>query len=187
MNPFMEIWLGKEYVLTIWVPIALALNFYVCGVRIPAYTFRVTLGLFEKGKFTPYIGVIANIVFSIVFCKLFGVAGIFLGTSVAQLLSYSWVDPYLIYKYEFKKKLRIYFKKFAFYAIVLFLAYSVTFVVTSLMPWGGIKGFILKGIFTCLSVNGIFFVIFYKSEEFINLKNRFKSILKKREKNEDNN
>ena len=98
LNPFITLWLGEKYLLGMAVPIALAVSFYIDGLRNPGFTYRTTLGLFKKGKATPYIGAITNIVFSILLCKIFGVAGIFIATSIAQLLSYSWIDPYLIHK-----------------------------------------------------------------------------------------
>lgn len=89
-----SLWLGQNYVLEIAVSISLAISFFIEGLRNPGYTQRTTLGLFQKGRTTPYIGAITNIILSILLCKLFGVAGIFIATGIAQLVSYSWIDPY---------------------------------------------------------------------------------------------
>ena len=170
LNPFIELWLGKEYVLEISISIALAVSFFIEGLRNPGYTYRTTLGLFEKAKSTPYIGAITNIILSILLCKCFGVVGIFVATSIAQLVSYSWIDPYLIHKYEFKTPVSKYFKKYFGYAIMFTIIVSLTLLISKLITINGVGGFILKAIVVCIVPNLINLLIYYKTEEFIELK-----------------
>lgn len=173
LNPFIKVWLGKNYVLGMSVSISLAVSFFIEGLRNPGYTFRTTLGLFQKGKATPYIGAITNIVFSVILCKFFGVAGIFMATSIAQLVSYVWIDPYLIHKYAFKTSVRKYIKRFVLYASILILNILVSLGVASFIDISGLLGVILKAIAVCIIPNTINIIIFRKTEEFIALKNRF--------------
>lgn len=149
LNPFITIWLGNNYTLEIAISIALAVSFLIEGLRQPGYTYRTTLGLFQKGRMTPYIGAITNIIFSILLCKLFGVVGIFVATSIAQLVSYSWIDPYLIHKYEFKTPVKKYFKKFCIYAIVFVIDVLATMAVAGLIGIDGITRIDIKG-YNCL-------------------------------------
>ena len=102
LNPFVKLWLGNDSLLSFSVSLALALNFFVDGMRNPGFIYRTTLGLFSKAKITPYIGAITNIILSIVLCKFMGLTGIFVATIIAQLVSYTWIDPYLIHKYVYK-------------------------------------------------------------------------------------
>ena len=63
------------------------------------------MGLFSKGKYSPIVAAIINIVLSIVLGKYIGLMGIFLATSISRLLTTTWVDPYLIYKHKIDGKL----------------------------------------------------------------------------------
>lgn len=173
LNPFIELWLGEKYILEMSVSIALAVSFLIEGLRNPGYIYRTTLGLFEKGKFTPYIGAITNIVFSILLCKFFGLTGIFIATSIAQLVSYSWIDPYLIHKYEFKTSVKKYFKKFLIYLLAFTICTIITFFVSNLINLKGIIGLAIKMIIVIIVPNFFNLVIFYKSEEFGALKTKF--------------
>lgn len=173
LNPFIELWLGEKYLLEISVSIALAVSFFINGLRNPGYIYRTTLGLFEKGKFVPYIGAITNIIFSIILCKFCGVTGIFVATSIAQLVSYSWVDPYLIHKYEFKTSVKKYFKKFFTYFLVFMICTIITLFISNWINLKGILGLALKIIIVIIVPNFLNLAIFYKSEEFESLKNRF--------------
>lgn len=180
LNPFIRIWLGEKYILGIDVSIALALSFFFEGLRNPGYTYRTTLGLFQKGKATPYIGAITNIFFSIVLCKLFGVAGIFFATSIAQLASYSWIDPYLIHKYEFKTPVSKYFKKYIKYCLVFIFIAIVTLSVTYFVKSDGWIGLILKAIIVLIIPNFLNLIILCRTEEFNSLSDKIlKPIIKK--------
>ncbi len=173
LNPFITLWLGEKYLLGMAVPIALAVSFYIDGLRNPGFTYRTTLGLFKKGKATPYIGAITNIVFSILLCKIFGVAGIFIATSIAQLLSYSWIDPYLIHKYEFKTSVKKYYKKYFYYTMAFIVCVILTLIIANFIQLEGVIGLLLKGIVVCLVPNVINLVCFKNTEEFQELRKKF--------------
>ena len=166
LNPFIKIWLGENYVLGIEVAIALSVSYFIEGLRTPGYTYRTTLGLFQKGKITPYIGAVTNIICSVLLCKWFGVAGIFMATSIAQLVSYSWIDPYLIHKYEFKTPVSKYFKKFIMYIIIFAIEVLICLELSKLITVGGIQGLIINGVMVCIVPNLINLLVFYKTSEF---------------------
>lgn len=172
LNPFISIWLGQAYTLEIGVSVALAISVLIEGLRNPAYTYRVTLGLFEKGRTTPYIGAISNIILSIVLCKLCGVAGIFIATAIAQLISYSWCDPYLIHKYGFKTSSRKYFKKLIIYIGVFTINAGISFKLAEFIQFNMILDFILKVILVCAIPNIINLIVFRKTEEFKSCKEK---------------
>ena len=172
LNPFIKIWLGDKYLLGLSVSVALAVSFWFEGLRNPGYTYRTTLGLFQKGRITPYVGAITNIVLSIVFCKLWGVVGIFIATSVAQLVSYSWIDPYLIHKYEFKTPVSKYFKKFIMYVIVFAVSTSSTLVISNFIHINRWLDLILNAIVVCIVPNVINIIVFRKTDEFSELSNK---------------
>ena len=173
LNPFITLWLGSKYILNLSIPITLAVNFYIEGLRSPGYAYRTSLGLFEKSKSTPYIGAITNIVLSILLCKFFGVVGIFIATSISLLVSYAWIDPYLIHKYEFKTPIFKYFKKYLKYAICFTINSVICFTIVNVININGILGFIIDCIIVLIIPNLINFIIFNKVEEFQALKNKF--------------
>ena len=180
LNPFIDIWLGDAYILDISVPIALSVSFFIEGLRMPSYTYRITMGLFEKGKATPYIGAIANIIFSIIFVKWFGVAGIFWGTCAAQLVSYVWIDPYLIYKYRFKESFSKFIMKYAKYFIIFIIISVITYLLTRFTFDGKIITLILKSLVVLIIPNLLVFLLFRKSEEYLCLNQRIANLLKEK-------
>lgn len=166
LNPFIKLWLGNNYVLSISISIALAVSFFIEGMRTTGYIYRTTLGLFQKAQATPYIGAITNIILSIVLCKLWGLVGIFIATSIAQLVSYSWIDTYLIYKYEFKKSPANYYRKHMLYFVTFALQLFITSILCKLISLPSLISFIVKLVVVLIIPNLINFIIFKNSNEF---------------------
>lgn len=162
LNPFIEMWIGEKYLLPMSIVVAISLSFLIEGLRNPGYTYRIALGLFEKGKATPYIGAISNIILSILLCKIFGLAGIFIATCIAQLISYSWIDPYLIHKYHFDSSFRKYIKKYLKYAIIFTINVVITYNIAVLITVSGLLGFITK-LFVIIIITNIINILFLKN------------------------
>ena len=145
----------------------LSLTGTVNGVNFACYSFRTTTGLFEKAKLVPLFEVILNVGISIILAKYYGVAGVFLGTSIAKFLTFFWTDPKLLYNYLFEKKnMKLYFLKYLRYIFtVIVIGYIVCYlsslvVVKSYFIWF-VKAIIL-GILTLF----MFIISTYRTEEF---------------------
>ena len=193
LNPFIKLWLGMDYVLDQSIPIALAVSFYVNGIRNPAYIYRTTNGLFEKGKLAPYLCAIINIITSIILCKFLGVLGVFIGTSISQLCSLTWIDPILIHKYVFNNSAKKYFKKYLIYFLVFVINIVILQLLSNLIEDTGIVSFIIKLLIVAVIPNVINILIFRKSEEYKSSKETFlkpiisKIIKKVKRKGKDKN
>ncbi|HBC83894.1 MAG TPA: hypothetical protein DCZ30_00065, partial [Clostridiales bacterium] len=85
MDSFIIIWLGKEYILPEIVLFALVFNLYQKLMRNVYMSFKEAAGIFHEDRFIPIIEAILNIFFSIVLCRIIGLAGVFLGTIISGL------------------------------------------------------------------------------------------------------
>lgn len=169
LTPFIKIWAGKGYVLDDFTLIFLVLSIYIEGLRRPALMYRETLGIFKYGKQTPYIGTVVNIFSSIVLCKMLGVAGIFIGTSLAQLSSYSWIDPYLIHKKVFKTSFSKYLCKTFEYAVFFLVVVLVNKVLSIFLFGGSIYMIVLKTFLNIVIINMLVVLRYLKDQDFNNL------------------
>jgi len=180
VNDFITIWLGKEYLLSSLFVIIISINLYIEGIRKFLSTYRSTYGLFRQAKFMPLLGVIVNIVVSVVLVKKIGIFGVLLGTLISNLITFMWYDPYAIYKYVFKKNpIEYYFKNIGYLILFVSLAF-VCEKICNFIVIKGILGFIVHGII-CVSVPAlIILLIFYKSEYIQYLKSIIINKIKKR-------
>ena len=179
LNPFINIWIGEEYILRVSVVLALVLEFYVSGVQYAGYNYAITTGLFKKAKWGAFLSALLNIVLSILLGIKFGVFGIFLATGLSRLFVQTWLDPYLVFKYEFKKSPFIYFRKFVrnfiFVSINLIICYSIF----SNIVISNIISLLIYVILCALLSNIIFVVFFFNTWEFKDMINRLKFLVSK--------
>lgn len=178
LNSFIKIWIGNSYLLQYSSVIAIVLHFYINGVQFAGYTYRTTAGLFIKGKNTPIIAAILNIILSILLGYKIGLTGILLATSISRLLTTTWFDPYIIHKYEFKSSPIKFLRNYIIYFITVVINFGVCYSITSFIG-EGVVNFIIKSIIVVIVSNAIFIICFMRREEFKNILERVKILFNK--------
>ena len=180
VRPFVVIWLGEEYLLSIATVVALIFNMYISGIQFTGYTFRTTLGLFTKGRYIPVLTAALNIVLSIILCKYIGMTGIILATAISRLVTTTWYDIYAVHKYGFNTSPINSYIKYIYYFIIFVINATTCYFAINLIGIGGILGFVLKATLSAILPNVIFALFFHKLEEYNKLKNRLKGIFFKK-------
>ena len=112
IDDFMGIWLGSGYVLDAVTVAVIAVQFYLDMTRIISTCFTNATGLFVRDKARPLIKAALNIVISIAAVKMIGIPGVFLGTIISDIVTVTWREPYLLYRYVFKTGVGAYWKDF---------------------------------------------------------------------------
>lgn len=103
LQPFIQLWAGKMYLLSYPIVFVSCLNMYIFGMMEAIWTFRSTMGLFVYGKWRPLVSAVINIVVSIILAKGYGLIGVLIGTTITRLLTNVLYDPYIVYKYGMKR------------------------------------------------------------------------------------
>jgi O-antigen/teichoic acid export membrane protein len=177
LNPFIELWIGSDYLFSFDIVCIIVINVYVLGMRKSIYTFREASGLFYKDRWKSIFEAIVNLVSSIILAIYFGTFGVFLGTLISYVTVCSYVEPYILYKYGFGVKLREYFVKYFMYLIITVASCALTYYLCSFIVFGRFVSLLLKGLL-CLIVPNLIVVICYrKTSEYQYLKRLIKSFL----------
>ena len=164
---FIKCWLGTKYLLSNFVLFILVMNYYQ-NVSQRAYkNFKDAAGIWVEDKYNPIIEAILNIVCSIFFFKIFGLAGIFMGTIISSFVYWFYSYPKLIHNKIFKKSYISYYSELIFDILLFILTLYLTYNVSVLLPSTNIFiKLIIDIIICCLVPNIILLIIFHKSEEF---------------------
>lgn len=185
LEPFINWWLGAGLLLDKFAFIFILINFYLTGLRTSINMFKSKAGIFTNDKYIPLLEAVINLVISIVLVKYFGLAGIFIGTTISTVSMPLWVQSKLVYKYVFNKSVLEYFRQYFIYIILTIITGIITtFLCNILVPWTGFSSLVAKGIVCAVLTNLIYILIFHKTEEFeyilnivkpimMNIKNRF--------------
>lgn len=94
ITPFVQLWVGEGYVIDAWVLFVCMVNEFLFFARCPLWHAAVASGLFVVDKYVSLLGSAINLVVSIVLGSIWGMLGIFLGTSctlVIQIVLKEWL------------------------------------------------------------------------------------------------
>lgn len=167
LNPFVNLWLGNQYVFSQLIVFMILLNFFTSGMQNACTTYRETTGMFVKAKYSSIVAAVINITFSLLLVRMLGISGVLLGTVISRLVTYFWFDPYLLFKYIFKRTVKEYFLRYFYFSITVGVSTYITHVfANSFVMENLINKFIILGISSILIPNIMFFVIFNKTVEF---------------------
>ncbi len=180
LEPFINWWLGDGLLLGNFTFLVILINFYIKGMRGPISTFKDRSGLFSPDRFFPLYESIINLGASVILVKYFGLAGIFMGTTISSLLVPVWTQSKITYNMVFNKSVFVYFRAYLWFILLTLTTGFITTMACHLVPWSGFFALVVKGIICVLIVNVVYFIIFFKTPEFKYLWKVFKPMIEKR-------
>lgn len=167
IDPFIKMFFGEDYLMPKVVVYVIIFNTYILNINKANAIYKYATGHIEEDKYAALIGAILNLIVSIVLTKLIGISGIFLGTTISTLLTKSFVEPYIIHKYIFKKSMKYSVKRYINY---LFFTILISIIIINLVNIITISNqfvdFIVKGIITVISINIFIILVYHKSDEY---------------------
>lgn len=174
-----ELFYGKDYLMTFDIPLILAINFYTIGMLHAFYTYKSTLGLFRYGQYILFFTGIINLILDVILGRNWGTFGIYFATLVARLMTNIWYEPYAVYRYGLKKNPLLYFRRYGIFAIILTFTGGICYLLCRLCSFSVTWNIIVKMIICSIVPNGIFYICFRKTDEFQYLSNSAKEIISK--------
>lgn len=163
---FMEVWVGKEYLLSDGMVILFCVYFYSLRVGDIAAIYRQSAGLWWEDRFRPIIESVANLTLNIFMVKFWGMVGVIISTIVTVIaINIPWAS-YVLFKYYFRKDVRIYWKRIVINSLVVFIACLVTKIFSNFVGETGINALALKGMICLFLPNIVLYFIYFKTTEF---------------------
>lgn len=166
-NPFIEIWIGKKYLLSVPIVLIICINFYLKGMRYPLDTVKEASGIYKQDRYIPILQAIINLIVSIVLAIKFGLIGVLLGTTISFIILPCWNRPYIVYKYAFKSSPKKYYLNYIYNTFCLVLIYLI---INTFINFLNLKVSILSIILTFIIVTIVFFLlislIYFRSDNF---------------------
>ena len=163
-QPFMKLWMGEDMMLPLVDVILLSVLFFIDVVQHAYCLYLNAAGLWLEMKWA-YIGsAILNIVMNLVLCHYFAVTGIIMATLISSFISGFIWQLLVIFKSYFKRKATGYLvKQFLYFALAAAVA-GLSYFLTSLVPFEGIIGLIVRGVI-CLCISFLVIVLLFRKTE----------------------
>lgn len=179
IDDFIKLWIGSKYIMESSIIFIAICNLYIEILCEPIWQFLEVSGLFSKDKNIAIIGSSANLIVSVIFGKLLGISGIFLGTIFSQLIQLI-LKTIILFQYKFDENARVYliliFKYFIMFILNSFLAFKIMIYV----DFNNIVlSFLIKGTLAGLIPLLLVYLFFRKTEEFVYMKKIIIQFIKK--------
>ena len=166
LSPLVELYVGADRVLATSIIAWYLTDYFFKGERVVLSNFKTAAGVFEQDKYLSILQGIVNLVLSIALVFKIGLAGVFIGTVVSGLIA-NITKPIIIYRVCFEKSAFSYFQESIKYLLVIGAALAVLIPLQNLlMPQVTIAKFALMIVIITVVFNGIFLVVFGRTEEF---------------------
>ena len=177
-QPFIEIWVGKDNVLNMTIPILLAIYFFVRSIGKTCFVFYEAAGLWCKDFLKPYISVILNLVTNIILVQIIGLPGVIISSIMALVIVELPWETHVTFKALFElKEIQYYFQVIKI-GVVTVVAGGISYYVCHAIK-GGVLILFLKGILSILCAGIVFILAYFNTSEFKSVVKRAISLITK--------
>lgn len=163
IQPFIELVFGKHYLLNSFTVIALVVSFYTTGMRHAPNVVRSAAGLYYRDWPKPIFESVVNFVASIIFLKMWGVAGVFWGTVASTILVCAWVEAHVVYHHALHLSFGSFFQNYIKYVMSILLAGALTWASCQMLFIKGLIGLIAK-MLICVILPNLVFLLLYRND-----------------------
>ena len=167
IEPFIRIWLGNEYVLSLSILIITVITFYLKGINSSIDIVKNAAGLYYPGRYISLIEALINLIISILLASKYGLVGVLIGTLISFIICSFWVKPFIVYRDVFSLKFIKYVVWEGEKIVICIIAAVFTYYIQSFVQNGNLLfEFILRAIITITISNAILILRYHNSNEF---------------------
>lgn len=167
-NDFITVWIGKEYLYANVIVFVFVLEFFYRQMRSATAIFKEAAGICYEDRFVPIIEALVNAIASIIFLKIAGIAGVFIGTILSQMVIHLYSYPKFVFKKLFSKELKEYYSMFVKYSLSAFIIGTISYILCSLINISNIYlNLIVHAMLTILITMISIYIVYRKQNEYI--------------------
>lgn len=167
LTPLIMLLWGDEWILPQAAVYCILIDYYFKGDRIVLSNYKTAAGVFEPDKYLALIQGAVNLVVSIVLVQTpLGLTGVYIGTIVSGLIA-NITKPVIIYGTCFDKKAWGYFADtFKYLLSMVLVLVTCELISRKVIADLNIVSFILMALIITVIFNGVYFILYGRSEEF---------------------
>ena len=167
LTPLISLVWGEKWILPSAAVYCILTDYYFKGDRIVLSNYKTAAGVFEPDKYLALIQGAVNLVLSIVLVQTpLGLTGVYIGTIVSGLIA-NITKPIIIYDTCFGKRAYSYFADTLKYLLSMtFVLFICRFIANYVLAELNFANFIIMVIVITVIFNGVYFVLYGRSQEF---------------------
>ena len=166
-QPFMQIWMGQENMLTFNYVVCFVIYYYSMGVNRLINMFKDAAGIWRKDRWRPLVGALVNLALNLATVKWLGLYGVLLSSVISiVVVQLPWLFHNLFQEVFPHKYLWQYVRLFCGFVIVAFASCAISWLICSRFHFDTWPMLIISAGVGFVIPNLIFLAVFGKKPEF---------------------
>jgi len=166
-QPFMEVWVGREYLMEMGAVVCLCIYFYVYEMSRLLDTYKDAAGIWKRDKLRLLVTALTNLGLNLLTVNYLGIYGVLLSTVVSVLfIGLPWLVWNLFHEVFGGEQQMAYLRQLLAYGAVTAAVCFLTYGLCCSIPASGWGALFSRGLVCCLVPNGLYYVLYRKKEEF---------------------
>jgi len=183
-NPFIKLWLGESMLFPSLIVILISVRYFIDGSRRTVLMFRNAMGLFWFDRYKSLIQALVGAGLAILLSRWYGLAGILFGSLLGTIIVTTYIEPYVLFKYGFNRKVSLYFTQLTKYLVIIIIGGIISALLNSLVMGSSWLVLVLRGSICFVVPNLLFILVFHKTKEYLYFisvaKDTYRSILNRK-------
>lgn len=165
-QPFMELWVGKDYMLELGCVVCFSVYFYIRVMNQVLIVYKDAAGMWHEDRFRPLCTALTNLILNLLLVQIMGIYGVLLSTVFSTLfVGMPWVIKNL-FSVVLKQNPLGYVKKLMQYVLVAGCSWLITYFVCTRIA-GNLMLILIARLIICLIIpNIIYIAVFHNRDEF---------------------
>ena len=177
-QPFMKLWLGQDMLLPFGVVVLFCIYFFSLKMGDIRAVYSDAKGLWWENRYRAVAESMANIILNFILGKIWGIYGIIVATLISLLIINFGYGSQILFKYYFTNvSVLDYFRQQLWYAFVTIIACLITYYLNSFIKTEGILGLLIKLIISVAISLLVYFVFYFKNENYKEAKRFLKKLI----------
>ena len=166
-QPFMELWVGKDLMLSVSAVICFVIYFFVRQFNALFNLYKDASGMWHEDRIRPLVASLTNLVLNLILVQFIGIYGILLATVLAIIcVGMPWLLHNLFSVIFDKEHVWAYIGKLLKYIFAVFINCLATYLICSRISIGLTPTILVRGVICIIVPNVIYYLIFRKTEEY---------------------
>lgn len=166
-QPFMEIWVGKRYMLSQSAVICFCIYYFVYEVNQLLNTYKDAAGIWHEDRYRPLVTALSNLIMNIILVQFCDIFGVLLSTVLSTLcIGMPWLLHNLFTVLFDYSQLKEYLNKILKYTIIVILSCLLSYIICNMMVLGKWMTLIVRSVICILIPNLIYYVAYKNMKEF---------------------
>lgn len=177
-QPFMEIWVGKDYLLDTVSVFLFSLYFLLYAINSVSVTYKDAAGIWKYDRFRPLLSGLFNLFLNLSLVKLAGIKAILLSTCISYIIiAIPWLVRNL-FKYVFKRSPKEYFAFLVNVLVINVFIGSLSLSITNFFRVNAVAKLLINLPVALVIPNIVLYLIYRKNPLFNDMLNLFNMITK---------